>query len=48
MLASVRAGSCGVGLDEQIVADMPVEPHDVKLSYVATPTRLWDCRAKPT
>ena len=48
MLASFRAVSCGVGLDEQIVADMPVEPHDVKLSYVATPTRLWDCRAKPT
>jgi 5-formyltetrahydrofolate cyclo-ligase len=48
MLASFRAVSCGVGLDEQIVADMPVEPHDVKLSYVVTPTRLWDCRAKPT
>ncbi len=45
MLASFRAVSCGVGLDEQLVSELPVEPHDVKLSYVATPARVWDCRS---
>lgn len=44
LLASFRAVSCGVGLEEQIVAELPVEPRDVKLSYVATPSRVWDCR----
>jgi len=47
LLSSFRGVSCGVGFDEQIVPEMPVEPHDVKLSYVATPTRLWDCRSAP-
>jgi len=45
LLASFRGVSCGVGFDEQIVPEMPVEPHDVKLSYVATPGGLWDCRS---
>lgn len=47
LLASFRGVSCGVGFDEQIVPEMPVEPHDVKLSYVATPSRIWDCRSAP-
>lgn len=47
MLASFRGVSCGVGFDEQIVPELPVEPHDVKLSYVATPTRVWNCRPPP-
>jgi 5-formyltetrahydrofolate cyclo-ligase len=47
LLSSFRGVSCGVGFDEQIVPEIPVEPHDVELSYVATPTRLWDCRSAP-
>lgn len=47
LLASFRGVSCGVGFDEQIVPEMPVGPHDVKLSYVATPGRLWNCRSAP-
>jgi 5-formyltetrahydrofolate cyclo-ligase len=33
----------GLGWDEQIVADLPVDPWDARLDYVATPTRLVDC-----
>lgn len=47
LLASFRGVSCGAGFDEQIVAGLPVEPHDVKLSYVATPARLWIGRPTP-
>lgn len=39
MLAlSPDAVSCGVGFDGQVVALVPVEPHDVKLHRVWTPT----------
>lgn len=39
MLAlSPDAVSCGVGFDGQVVARVPVEPHDVKLHRVWTPT----------
>ena len=39
MLAlSPYAVSCGVGFDGQVVALLPVEPHDVKLHRVWTPT----------
>jgi 5-formyltetrahydrofolate cyclo-ligase len=39
LLASVRGTSCGVAFDEQIVGEVPVEPHDVHLNCVLTPTR---------
>jgi 5-formyltetrahydrofolate cyclo-ligase len=29
-----------VAFDEQIVAAVPVEPHDVRLNCILTPTRL--------
>ena len=39
MLAlSPDAVSCGVGFDGQVVARVPVEPHDVKLHRMWTPT----------
>ena len=39
MLASVRGTTCGVAFDEQIVDTIPVEPHDVHLNCILTPTR---------
>jgi 5-formyltetrahydrofolate cyclo-ligase len=35
----VRGVTCGVAFDEQIVAEIPVEPHDVRLHCILTPTR---------
>jgi 5-formyltetrahydrofolate cyclo-ligase len=28
-----------VGFDQQLVGEIPVEPHDVRLDFVVTPTR---------
>lgn len=39
LLASVRGTTCGVAFDEQIVEAVPVEPHDVHLNCILTPTR---------
>jgi 5-formyltetrahydrofolate cyclo-ligase len=39
LLADMRGTTCGVAFDEQIVAEIPVEPHDVHLDYLLTPTR---------
>jgi 5-formyltetrahydrofolate cyclo-ligase len=40
LLTQVRGTTCGVAFDEQIVAAVPVEPHDVRLNCILTPTRL--------
>jgi len=42
LLMSVRGSKCGAGFDEQIVDDLPVEPHDIRLDCILTPTR-WRC-----
>jgi 5-formyltetrahydrofolate cyclo-ligase len=39
LLADMRGTTCGVAFDEQIVPEIPVEPHDVHLDYLLTPTR---------
>lgn len=39
LLANVRGLICGVAFDEQVVAELPVEPHDVHLDCILTPTR---------
>ncbi len=39
LLANVTAVTCGVSFDEQIVEHIPVEPHDVQLTCILTPTR---------
>lgn len=39
MLAQVSGVKCGVAFDEQIVPQVPVEPHDVHLNCIMTPTR---------
>jgi 5-formyltetrahydrofolate cyclo-ligase len=33
------ATTCGVAFDQQIVGEIPVEPHDVRVNCVLTPTR---------
>jgi 5-formyltetrahydrofolate cyclo-ligase len=39
MLAVVRGKTCGVAFDEQIVREVPVEPHDSDVNCILTPTR---------
>ena len=39
LLKDLRGTTCGVAFDQQIVEEVPVEPHDVRLDYVLTPTR---------
>jgi 5-formyltetrahydrofolate cyclo-ligase len=39
LLAAVRGTTCAVAFDEQIVRAVPVEPHDVVLNCILTPTR---------
>jgi 5-formyltetrahydrofolate cyclo-ligase len=39
LLAVVRGTTCGAAFDEQIVGEIPVEPHDVHLNCILTPTR---------
>lgn len=39
LLADVRGTTCGVAFDEQIVAEIPIEPHDIHLNCILTPTR---------
>ncbi|HSU54065.1 MAG TPA: 5-formyltetrahydrofolate cyclo-ligase, partial [Candidatus Dormibacteraeota bacterium] len=44
LLAEVRGTTCGVAFDEQIVPEVPVEPHDKRVDCILTPTRwieLW-------
>jgi 5-formyltetrahydrofolate cyclo-ligase len=43
LLAEVRGHTCGVCFDEQIVAELPEEPHDVRVNSIVTPTRWLDC-----
>lgn len=39
LLATVNGLKCGVAFDEQLVDAVPVEPHDVCLNRILTPTR---------
>ena len=39
MLAAVRGTTCGVAFEQQIVREVPVEPHDIYLNCILTPTR---------
>jgi 5-formyltetrahydrofolate cyclo-ligase len=39
MLATVRGTTCGVAFEEQIVREVPVEPHDIHLNCILTPRR---------
>jgi len=39
ILATVRGTTCGVAFDEQIVREIPVEPHDQFVNCILTPSR---------
>jgi 5-formyltetrahydrofolate cyclo-ligase len=39
ILATVRGTRCGVAFDEQVVRDLPVEPHDIFVNCILTPSR---------
>jgi len=43
LLALVGGTRCGVAFDEQMIAEIPVEPHDVRLNCILTPTRWVEC-----
>ena len=42
LLATLHGPTCGVAFDQQIVERIPIEPHDIRLNYILTPTR-WNC-----
>jgi 5-formyltetrahydrofolate cyclo-ligase len=39
LLRGLGGTTCGVAFDQQIVGEIPVEPHDVRVNCVLTPTR---------
>lgn len=39
LLADVSGKTCGVAFDQQMVEAVPVEPHDVRLNCILTPSR---------
>ena len=39
LLVSVSGIKCGVAFDEQVVHQIPAEPHDIQMNFVLTPTR---------
>lgn len=39
LLADIPGIKCGVAFDEQIIEEIPTEPHDIKLDCIVTPTR---------
>lgn len=43
LLAFVPVRLCGVATDEQVVPSVPAEPHDIRVNWIATPTRWLDC-----
>jgi 5-formyltetrahydrofolate cyclo-ligase len=44
LLEKVRGVKCGVGFDEQIVSEVPIESHDAKLDFILTPTNCWSVK----
>ena len=39
MLARISGWKCGVAFDWQVIPEVPLEPHDVRMDYLLTPTR---------
>ena len=44
LLSEASGLKCGICFEEQLLAEIPVEPHDVTLDFIATPARWLDCR----
>jgi len=44
LLAQVRGHKCGVAFEQQLVAELPEEPHDVRVDSILTPTRWLSAR----
>ena len=40
LLANVRGAKCGLAFEQQVVTEIPAEPHDRTLDCIVTPTRL--------
>lgn len=40
LLSATRGSKCGVAFDEQLLPEVPVEPHDIVLNCILTPTRF--------
>lgn len=43
LLVTISGAKCGICFDQQIRSGLPMEPHDIKLDYVVTPTRWFEC-----
>ena len=39
LLAAIPGFKCGVGFDCQVALELPLQPHDVRLNCILTPTR---------
>ena len=44
LLRTLRGTTCGVAFDEQVVEEVPVASHDVRLDCILTPTHWVDLR----
>ena len=44
LLEAIVGTKCGIGFDEQLRAEVPIESHDILLDCVVTPTRWLDVR----
>ena len=47
LLARIQGRKCGVAFDWQVVSELPVEPHDVCMDLILTPTRWHWVSARP-
>lgn len=45
LLGQAVGVTCGVGLDEQFLARVPVEAHDIRMNLIAVPAGLHEARA---
>ncbi|MGA1236672.1 MAG: 5-formyltetrahydrofolate cyclo-ligase [Limisphaerales bacterium] len=41
LLAQLKGFRCGVAYDEQIVQELPTEPHDIRCDCILTPSAQW-------
>jgi 5-formyltetrahydrofolate cyclo-ligase len=45
LLAGIAGAKCGVAFDQQVVAQIPAERHDVDMNFILTPTRWLEISA---